>query len=88
MNGIFGERSLHSRWCRPINSSATDGNLNPFIFAMGGIEFAFIWRLHVLQIYTLTFSLAKHFFEALFTGILQFIMLEILFYFFCRTPCN
>ena len=50
MNGILGETSLHSTWCKSCRCCGISGKPIPFAVELGGIFFFFRWPTHVLQI--------------------------------------
>ena len=50
MNGILGDTSLHSTWCKSLRCCGISGKPIPFAVELGGIFFFFKWLKHVLQI--------------------------------------
>ena len=50
INGILGETSLHSTWCKSWRCLGISGKPIPFAAELGGIFFFFKWLKHVLQI--------------------------------------
>ena len=50
INGILGETSLHSTWCKSLRCCGISGKPIPFAVELGGNFFSFKWLKHVLQI--------------------------------------